>query len=74
VITRQAGSANEFFEAEEIFSNSDTHDGPKDVDMIYIASTNYAPSAESHKCSPFSNIELGVPPFSNGRASMKCSK
>jgi hypothetical protein len=65
----QAGSADEFFEAEEIFSNSDSHDGQNS-----IASTDYAPSAEPRKRSSFSNIELGVPLYSNGRASRKRSK
>jgi hypothetical protein len=54
----EAGSADEFFEAEEIFSNADSHGGQKDADMISIASTDYAPGAEPRKSSPFSNIEL----------------
>jgi hypothetical protein len=70
----EAGSAEEFFEAEEIFSNSDSHDEQKDSDMISITSTDYAPSGEPRESSPFSNIELGVPPLSNGRASRKHSK
>ncbi|GJN35281.1 hypothetical protein PR202_gb24034 [Eleusine coracana subsp. coracana] len=57
----EAGSADEFFEAEEIFSNADSHDGQKDADMLSVASTdNSTPSAEPRKISPFSNFELDI--------------
>uniref|UniRef100_A0ACD5Y0P3 Uncharacterized protein n=1 Tax=Avena sativa TaxID=4498 RepID=A0ACD5Y0P3_AVESA len=57
-------SADEFFEAEEIFSNPDSHDGRKDAEtlsiasMLSIASTDCTSSAEARKISPFSSLEL----------------
>ncbi|GJM95354.1 hypothetical protein PR202_ga12077 [Eleusine coracana subsp. coracana] len=57
----EAGSADEFFEAEEIFSNAGSHDGQKDADMLSVASTdNSTPSAEPRKSSPFFNFELDI--------------
>ncbi|TVU49536.1 hypothetical protein EJB05_00849 [Eragrostis curvula] len=55
-----AGSADEFFEAEEIFSNADSHEGQKDADMLSLASTDYTPNTEPQKSSPFSNFELDI--------------
>lgn len=54
------GSTDEFFEAEEIFSNPDSQDGQKDADILSIASTVCAPSAELRKISTFSNFELDI--------------
>lgn len=56
----ETGSADEFYEAEEIFSNADSHDGH--ADMLSVASTDYSPtpSAEPRKSSPFSNFELDI--------------
>ncbi|XP_021302349.1 formin-like protein 12 isoform X2 [Sorghum bicolor] len=55
-------STDEFFEAEELFSNTDSQEGNKDADTLSIASTDYTstPSAERWKNSPFSNFELNI--------------
>nr|XP_034586833.1 formin-like protein 12 isoform X6 [Setaria viridis]XP_034586834.1 formin-like protein 12 isoform X6 [Setaria viridis] len=55
-------SADEFFEAEEIFSNADSQEGLKDADTLSIASTDFGPTprAEPQKNSPFSNFELDI--------------
>ncbi|CAM0949390.1 unnamed protein product [Alopecurus aequalis] len=54
----EVGSADEFFEAEEIFGSPDSHDGHRDAETISIASTDCTPSAEARKISPFCSIEL----------------
>lgn len=54
----EVGSTDEFFEAEEIFSNPDSHDVHKDADTLSVASTDSTLSAEVRKVSPFSNLEL----------------
>jgi hypothetical protein len=55
-------SADEFFEAEEIFSNAESQDGNKDADTLSMVSTDYirTPSAECWKNSPFSNFDLNI--------------
>ncbi|XP_035820013.1 formin-like protein 12 isoform X6 [Zea mays] len=55
-------SADEFFEAEELFSNADSQEGNKDADTLSIASTDYTstPSAERWRNSPFSNFEPNI--------------
>ncbi|KAM0828267.1 hypothetical protein ACQ4PT_067651 [Festuca glaucescens] len=54
----EVDSADEFFEADEIFSNPDSHDGHKDAETLSISSTDCTPSAEARKISPFSSLEL----------------
>ncbi|EMS58418.1 Formin-like protein 12 [Triticum urartu] len=54
----EVGSADEFFEAEEIFSSLDLHDGHKDADFRSIASSDRTSSVEARKISPFSSLEL----------------
>ncbi|KAM0843525.1 hypothetical protein ACQ4PT_057652 [Festuca glaucescens] len=54
----EVDSADEFFEANEIFSNPDSHDGHKDAETLSISSTDCTPSAEARKISPFSSLEL----------------
>ncbi|KAE8776633.1 formin-like protein 12 [Hordeum vulgare] len=54
----EVGSTDEFFEAEEIFSNPDSHDGHRDADFRSIASSDRTSSAEARKISPFSSLEL----------------
>ncbi|KAL5224492.1 hypothetical protein ABZP36_011131 [Zizania latifolia] len=56
----EVGSADEFFEAEEIFSNPDSHDGHKDADILSIASSEGTPSAELMKIAQFPRFELEI--------------
>ncbi|KAG8093043.1 hypothetical protein GUJ93_ZPchr0012g21951 [Zizania palustris] len=56
----EVGSADEFFEAEEIFSNPDSHDGHKDADILSIASSEGIPSAELMKVTQFPHFELEI--------------
>ncbi|CAL5090352.1 unnamed protein product [Urochloa decumbens] len=55
-------SADEFFEAEELFSNADSQEGHKDADTLSIASTLNGPTprAEPQKNSLFSDFELDI--------------
>ncbi|XP_039839916.1 formin-like protein 12 isoform X2 [Panicum virgatum] len=55
-------SADEFFEAEEIFSNADSQEGHKDADTLSTTSTDFGPTprAEPRKNSPFTNFELDI--------------
>ncbi|PUZ67588.1 hypothetical protein GQ55_3G447900 [Panicum hallii var. hallii] len=55
-------SADEFFEAEEIFSNADSQEGHKDADTLSVTSTDFGPTprAEPRKNSPFTNFELDI--------------
>ncbi|KAJ1265985.1 hypothetical protein BS78_08G116100 [Paspalum vaginatum] len=55
-------SADEFFEAEEIFSNADSQEGHKDIDTFSIASTDYTPTprAEYQKSPPFCKFEPDI--------------
>ncbi|KAF8776703.1 hypothetical protein HU200_003432 [Digitaria exilis] len=55
-------SADEFFEAEEIFSNADSQEGHKDADTLSLASADFGPTprAESRKNSTFSTFELDI--------------
>ncbi|KAL6847320.1 hypothetical protein ACP4OV_023173 [Aristida adscensionis] len=55
-----AGSADEYFEAEEIFSNAESQDGLKDADIISMASTDQSPSAEPRKTSLSSSFQPDI--------------
>ncbi|KAL6623534.1 hypothetical protein ACP70R_033413 [Stipagrostis hirtigluma subsp. patula] len=47
--------ADEYFEAEEIFSNADSQDGQKDADNLSVASTEHSLCVEPQETSPQDN-------------------
>uniref|UniRef100_A0A0D9W2W9 Formin-like protein n=1 Tax=Leersia perrieri TaxID=77586 RepID=A0A0D9W2W9_9ORYZ len=53
----EVGSTDEFFEAEEIFSNPDSQEGQRDADVVSTTSTDCTPSAELMKDAQFSHFE-----------------
>uniref|UniRef100_A0A0E0KNC9 Formin-like protein n=1 Tax=Oryza punctata TaxID=4537 RepID=A0A0E0KNC9_ORYPU len=56
----EVGSTDVFFEAVEIFSNHDSQEGQRDVEILSIASTECTPRAEQIKTAPFSHFDMEI--------------